>query len=450
MQKEDNDFNKLQKILQEEEKFINQYYDYTSKWYNFYVKYSRAIANAATESIKSFKDSEDHSIYSKQTQNQMRKTFDVSLREQIKKDDFTSSVSDYIKTSLSLAEFFGIKKGYQYYMDFLSAWNKPIELIRDNIGRSAVEVIKMHHGFQLLHYKPLTKNRFKTPLLVVYSLINRHYILDLLPKVSVIRQFLENGFDVYATDWTTPSSSLKSMTLEELIQKCVGASVKTVQEITGEQKISLFGYCWGGIFTLAYSALHPDKVKNLILHATPVDLEKPNTVIENLTKHVDADNLVDELGNVPGSLINMAFILRNPLETVLKYSTFFGKPRSSDEIMQFFAIETWLYDSRPIIGEIYREIVDKIYKKNLLIKNKLKVGAKTVDLNNLTMPVLNIIGLEDDLVPPESGKYIMCEIPSKDKKLIEFPTGHVGLCISKKAHEQLWPEVTKWLASRSS
>ena len=445
-----NNFTQFQKNFENEKKFMDRYYDYTSKWYDFSVKYARAIANATTESIKSFEHSKNRSIYSKQTQNQMRKTFDSSLQEQIKKEDFTSSVSDYLIASLSFAEYFGIKKGYQHFMDFFSAWNKPIETIRDDVNRSAVEVIKMDEGFQLLHYKPLSKKRFKTPLLMVYSLINRHYILDLLPKVSVIRQFLEHGFDVYATDWTTSSSAHKSMTLEELVQTCVGNSVKKVQEITGEQKISLFGYCWGGIFTLAYSALHTDSVRNLILHATPVDLEKPNTVIENLTKHVDADKLVDELGNVPGSLINMAFILRNPLEAALKYSTFFSKPRNSDEIMQFFAIETWLYDSRPIIGEIYREIVDKIYKKNLLIKNKLKVGTKTVDLNNLTMPVLNIIGLKDDLVPPESGRYIMCEIPSKDKKLIEFPTGHVGLCISKKAHEQLWPEVTKWLASRSS
>ncbi len=443
------DYNKFQKILQEEEKFVNQYCDYTSKWYDFYLKYSKAIANAASESIKSFKKSEGQSINLKQTQNQMSKTFDDSLREQIKKDDFTSSVSDYLNASLSLAEFFGLKQGYQYYMDLFSAWNKPIEPIRDNIGRCEVEEIKMHAGFQLLHYKPLTKKRYKTPLLVVYSLINRHYILDLLPNVSVIRKFLENGFDVYATDWTTPSSSLKSMSLEEHVQKCVATSVKMVQEITGEQKISLFGYCWGGIFTLAYSALHPDKVKNLILHATPVDLEKPNTVIENLTKHIDADKLVDELGNVPGSLVNLAFILRNPIEAVTKYSSFFSKPRTSEEIMQFFAIETWLYDSRPIIGEIYREIVDKIYKKNLLIKNKLKIGTKTVDLNNLTMPVLNIIGLKDDLVPPESGRYIMCEIPSTDKKIIEFPTGHVGLCISKKAHDNLWPEVVGWLSKRS-
>ena len=117
--------------------------------------------------------------------------------------------------------------------------------------------------------------------------------------------------------------------------------------------------------------------------------------------------------------------------------------------MQFFAIEVWLYDSRPIIGEVFRKIVDDIYKKNQLIKNKMRVGGNLVDLNNLTMSFLNIIGEKDDLVPPQSSKTINAIIPSQDKKIIEFPTGHVGLCVSSDAHEKLWPDAIKWLAERS-
>jgi len=79
----------------------------------------------------------------------------------------------------------------------------------------------------------------------------------------------------------------------------------------------------------------------------------------------------------------------------------------------------------------------------------MKVDGHLIDLNQITMPVLNILGKYDDLVPPQSSKPITSVVGSKDKKLIEFPTGHVGLCISQKAHEQLWPEVGNWLAQRS-
>lgn len=425
-----------------EQNFIIQYNNYLSKWYNFSSEYCSAFYN-------SFLISTSSTYNKKITKGAIRESFDKTLREELRKKKFCSSLADYLDATLAFSKYFGLNRSYQNFMDNFAIWNKLLEPIRDSFDRCPSEIIKMHNGFRLLHYKPTVKKRFATPVLVVYSLINRHYIFDLLPKVSVIRSFLDQGFDVYATDWATPDSSIKNMTLEDHIQHCVDESVKKVLELSGQQKISLFGYCWGGIFALGYAAMHPEIVKNLILHATPVDFGKTDTVIENFTKHIDADYLVDTLGNVPGSLINMAFILRNPVDAVLKYWTFFSKPRNPEEMMQFFAIETWLYDSRPIIGEIYKEIVNKIYKKNLLIKNELKIGSKKIGLNNITMPVLNIVGLKDDLVPPESSRSIMDNIKSTDKQLIEFPTGHVGLCISKKAHQKLWPEVTKWVGKRS-
>lgn len=433
-------------ILQNQPDFSTQYYDYLTKWSNFSLSYFSAIFNSAS---KSSSVALDKKTKSNEIIKNLRKSFDKNLREELGKEKFCSSMTEYLDATLALSEFFGIRYSYQNFMNSFAVWNKLAEPIRDNFNRTPSEIIKMHSGFQLLHYKPIVKKQFSTPVLVVYSLINRHYILDLYPEVSVIRSLLQQGFDVYATDWTTPDSSIKTMTLEDHIQYCVDESVKKVLDASGQKKISLFGYCWGGIFALGYAAIHPGIVKNLIIHATPVDLEKADTVIEKFTKHVDANKLVDTLGNVPGSLINMAFILRNPLEAVLKYWTFFSKPQSPQNIKQFFAIESWLYDSRPIIGEIYREIVNKIYKDNSLIKNRLMVGSKKIDLTHLTMPVLNIVGLKDDLVPPDSSRYIMCDIPSKDKQLIEFPTGHVGLCISKKAHEKLWPQVANWLGKRS-
>ena len=187
----------------------------------------------------------------------------------------------------------------------------------------------------------------------------------------------------------------------------------------------------------------------MILHATPVDIEKQKTTIENWASHLNADKLVDSFGNVPGWLLNFAFFLRNPVENILKYPRYFSEPRTLEEIMQFFATETWLYDSTPIIGEVYREIVDQVYEKNLLIKNKMKVGNDIINLKNISVPILNIVGTKDDLVPPFSSKTIIDAVGSTDKKLVEFPIGHVGLCISQIAHQKLWPEVGDWLAQRS-
>lgn len=429
-------------------KFYSSWIDYTNNWNLLSIQYN---ANLADSISKAFKENNASfaSLLSEDMRKKMRKSFDKTFREEMKDDRFIDSLSKTMDSWFALSEFYGINKSYQIFVDLFSSWNKILEPLRDNLNRTDSEIIRMNDRYHLLHYKINKENHQKTPILIVYSLINRHYILDLLPEVSVVRHFIDAGFDVYATDWETPSTFDKDLTLENYIHEYVENAVNKIREITGSEKVTLFGYCWGGIFSLIYSTMHPHTVKNLVLHATPLDLEKPDTIIEKWTQKIVPDIMVDKLGNVPGQLLNFAFMMRNPLENILKYPNYFQKPRSADEIKQFFAIEGWLYDSRPISGKVYSEIIKKIYHQNQLIKGQMQVGKRKVNLENLKMPVLNIVGSSDDLVPPDSSKYVMCEIPSLDKELIEYPTGHVGLCISKKAHIELWPKVVDWIKKRS-
>jgi polyhydroxyalkanoate synthase subunit PhaC len=425
----------------------NPYYDYVFNWFDFAIKYNSALLDASSNAFETFLSTREGTVHN--IEKTIRSSFDTTLRDNLNDDALSSSMADYIDSWLKLVSLSDYKEFTRNFHNFLSYANQMLEPLRDSINRTPSEVIEMKGRFNLLHYKSDLPSKHKTPLLVVYSLINRHYILDLLPKSSVIKNLQSQGFDIYATDWGTPASYDKDLTLASYAEEYVENAVEKIKELTGSQKVSLFGYCWGGLFALIYSAKNQDSVKNLILHATPVDIEKEKTIIENWAAHLNADNLVDTFGNVPGWLLNFAFFLRNPIETMLKYPRYFSEPRTLDEIMQFFAIETWLYDSTPIIGEVYREIVDQIYRQNLLIKNKMKVGSDIINLKNITIPVLDIVGTRDDLVPPSSSKSIMDAIGSTDKKLIEFPTGHVGLCISQIAHEKLWPEVGSWLAQRS-
>lgn len=452
------------------EQSSNPYYDYVFNWFDFALKYNYAFFDAGSKALGTFFSSREGTAQN--IRKTIRSAFDSTLRDDLNDDTLASSMADYVDSWIKLCGLLGYSQFTANFYDFISYSNRILEPLRDNINRTPSDILncsmtscgttslsdnnqiqsdatEMKGGFKIRHYKSDLTPKHKTPLLVIYSLINRHYILDLLPKVSVIKNLQKQGFDVYATGWGTPKSFDSDLSLETYSKEYIGAAVEKIKEISGSEKVSLFGYCWGGLFALIYSTIHPENVKNLILHATPVDIEKEKTIIENWTSHLNADRLVDTCGNIPGWLLNLAFILRNPVETMLKYSRYFSEPRSVDEITQFFAIETWLYDSRPIIGHVYREIVDQIYKKNLLIKNKMKVGSKTINLKDISMPVLDIVGSKDDLVPPSSSKSVIDAIGSTDKKLVEFPTGHVGLCISTAAHEKLWPEVGKWLAQRS-
>ena len=425
---------------------LNPYYDYMLKSWDFAIKYNSAFLDASSKAFETFLSTSKGTAYN--IRKNIRSSFDTTLRDDLNDDALASSMADYVESWAKLYDLFGYRQFTANFYDLFSYANRLLEPLRDNIERTPAEVINMKGRFNLLHYKSEHSPEHKTPLLVVYSLINRHYIMDLLPDVSVIKNLQRQGFDIYATDWETPTSC-DNLSLETYAHEYVENAVEKIKEITSSDKVSLFGYCWGGLFALIYTSIHQENVKNLILHATPVDVDKDKTIIENWTSHLDADNLVSVFGNIPGWLVNLAFLLRNPIEAMLKYPRYFSEPRSRDEIIQFFAIETWLYDSTPIIGEVYREIIDQVYRKNLLIKNQMKVGQDTINLKNITVPVLDIVGINDDLVPPSASTSIIHAIGSMDKKLIEFPTGHVGLCVSQAAHEKLWPEVGEWIEQRS-
>lgn len=426
---------------------LSLYNDFIIKSFNFQMQYGLALFHSWSRAIKSASNLQEST--GKKIQDEFRATFDAELKNILQKTYFSKSLSDFIGSFAEFASAAHYDKIYRYLEAIISNYDHMIEPIRDTVNRTPSEIIPMKAKFEVHHYKTSSPQKFKTPILVVGSLINRHYVLDLLPERSIIRYFQQLGFDVYATDWRMPTIKDENMSLASYAHDYLENAVDKVEEITGSRNVTLFGYCWGGILSLIYSALHPENTKNLILHATPADFGKSPTILESWIKDFDVKGFVKTFGNVPSSFLNIGFILRNPLEAALKYQFYFSRPRSTKEIMQFFAVESWLYDSVPIIGKVFEQIINDIYKKNLLIQNKMMLGENLVDLKKITMPVLNIVGTNDDLVSAESSRTITDVVSSSDKKTLEFPTGHVGLCISRTVHKKLWPKVGEWLIEHS-
>ena len=116
---------------------------------------------------------------------------------------------------------------------------------------------------------------------------------------------------------------------------------------------------------------------------------------------------------------------------------------------EFLTMEAWLNDNVAVPGEVFRQFVKSLYQQNLLVKNQLRVGRKTVDLRQITCPVLNLMALQDDLVPPAQSEPFNDLVGSTDRESIKVATGHIGLAVSSAAHRELWPQAVEWLAQRS-
>ena len=81
--------------------------------------------------------------------------------------------------------------------------------------------------------------RYGPPLLIVFSLISRSYILDLTPGNSFVEQLLEAGFDVYLLDWGEPDERDAANGLEDYVDDYIPAGIDRVLELSGADEVNL-------------------------------------------------------------------------------------------------------------------------------------------------------------------------------------------------------------------
>ena len=139
------------------------------------------------------------------------------------------------------------------------------------------DIIDKEGVFQLRHYQPLAKQKYATPLLIVYAFINRPYVLDFQPETSVIQKYLMAGFDVYMIDWGYPTAADQFLNLDDYVDY-IDRSVERIKSLTGVDRINLHGYCLGGTLSAIYTALRQKNIKNLVLQAAPIDFHTDNIV----------------------------------------------------------------------------------------------------------------------------------------------------------------------------
>ena len=319
------------------------------------------------------------------------------------------------------------------------------------IAQTPYEIVHQEDRVKLKYYAPEKQpaDRVKTPLLVIYALINRETMLDLQPGRSVTKSFLDRGMDVYMIDWGYPAEQDKFLTIDDHVNGYIDDMVNVIRRRHQAEQINIMGICMGGTMSVIYAALHPDKVRNLITTVTPSHFDTDKGLLHVWMKAVNADDLVDAYGNIPGDFMNFGFLLLNPARLMLdKYVGFMEHADNKEFVENFLRMEKWIFDSPDVPGETFRQFIKDCYQGNLLIQNKMEVGGKRVDLKNITMPVLNIYGKFDHLVPPEACEKLTRQVGSEDTEDVCLETGHIGIYVSSKTQKEFVPKIVKWLKER--
>ncbi|MCP4338479.1 MAG: class III poly(R)-hydroxyalkanoic acid synthase subunit PhaC [Desulfobulbaceae bacterium] len=321
--------------------------------------------------------------------------------------------------------------------------------LKTDIATTPYEVVYQQDRVKLKHYKPIKEKKVQTPLLLIYALINRETMLDLSPGRSVVENFLQQGVDLYMIDWGYPTRKDRFLGIDDHVNVYINDIVDFICERDKVPKINLMGICMGGTFSVMFSALHPEKIQNLITTVTPTRFDIDTGLLNIWMRKVPVDQLINTFGNIPGDMLNLGFLLLNPARLMIdKYVGFFELIDDKQFVENFIRMEKWIFDSPDIPGETFREFIKDCFQDNLLIQNKMVVGGKRVDLKKLTMPLLNIYGKFDHLVPPEACEQLTGKVGSKDTEDICLKTGHIGIYVSSKYQREFVPKIAQWLMER--
>ena len=333
----------------------------------------------------------------------------------------------------------------------LAAGLKTLREVDDvEFGVTEKEAVYREDKLVVYRFKGARRPTAKIPILIVYALVNRPYMVDLQSDRSLVKNLLEQGEDVYLIDWGYPDRADRWLTLDDYINGYIARSVDAVAKNAGVDKINLLGICQGGAFSLCFTAMHPDKVKNLITMVTPVDFHTPDNMLSHWMRGVDTDLFVDTLGNVPADLMNWCYLTLKPVR--LNQQKYIGLVDILDdkaELENFLRMEKWIFDSPDQAGEAFRQFIKDFYQGNKLVKGGLRIGERDVDLGNVTMPVLNIFAEQDHLVPPSASRVLGEHVGTKDYTQLAFKGGHIGIYVSGRAQREVPPAIHTWLAERA-
>jgi polyhydroxyalkanoate synthase len=317
------------------------------------------------------------------------------------------------------------------------------------VGCSEKEAVFRDDKITLYRYKPIAKPAGVSPLLISYALVNRPYMMDLQQDRSLIRRLLEQGLDIYLIDWGYPNGADRYTDLDDYINGYIHRCLQHVLDEHGLESTNVLGVCQGGTFSLCYAALHPERIKNLVTMVTPVDFQTPDNLLSKWARDMDVDAVVDSSGNVSGEMLNVAYVSLMPFRLMQqKYVSLVDILKDPRQVENFMRMEKWIFDSPDQAGDAFRQFTQWFFQENRLIKGTIELGGRRVDLKDITMPVLNIFGRQDHLVPPSASIPMERYIGSKDYTAFEMDVGHIGMYVSGKSQKQLPETIASWLKQR--
>lgn len=293
---------------------------------------------------------------------------------------------------------------------------------------------------RLLDYGPVGG----APVLVVPSLVNRPYILDLTQEKSLLRFLTGQGLRPLLVDWGRPEATERDFGLTEYIAGRLEAAAAAAAGAAGTP-VGVLGYCMGGLLALALAQRRPELVSSLVLLATPWDFHAEGQGQAELLGELAAVMArgFAALGEVPVDALQMLFAALDPLLALRKFTRFAALPEGSAEERDFVAVEDWLNDGVPLALPVAQECLGGWYGDNTPGEGRWRVSSQPVLPARVSLPSLVVVPAQDRIVPPATAAVLADQLRGSER--LTPPLGHIGMIVAREAPTTVWRPLAHWL-----
>lgn len=283
------------------------------------------------------------------------------------------------------------------------------------------------------------------PVLLVPSMINRWYVIDLREGASLAAALAKDSpWDTFCFDWGIPEDEDRYVTWDDVLAR-LDRMVKRVLRITGAEQVAIVGYCMGATLSSIYTALHPERVAALVNLAGPIDFSHAGRLGTMVDARWFDPKAMTAAGNLSANQMQSGFLALAPTGSISKWVGLADKGHDPKARASFAALETWASDNIPFPAGAYVTYIEELYQQNLLIKGEHWVRGERVDLSRIRCPVMAIVAERDAICPPKAATALLDATSSAVKDVLSVPGGHVGAVVGSRAAKELYPRMRDWL-----
>lgn len=286
------------------------------------------------------------------------------------------------------------------------------------------------------------------PVVLVPSMVNRGFVLDLLPGFSLVEHLVAAGHPVLVVDWGEPNPMLPR-TLEVVVAEQLVPLLQAGAAAWGP--LAVFGYCMGGLLALAATLVLAAKgdtqtVAKLSVAAMPWDFSQTATQAHASQARGVLAPWLSGLTMLAPEVLAHYFWLLDPWSPVRRLMAF-GREADPARVVHLTALEDWLADGLPLDGPVAKQMLQDWYADNAPMRGAWQVAGVPMLPSAVPCPLQVVLTQRDALVPMASALPFVGQ--TRAAQVVMAATGHLGLVCGRQAEQQLYQPLLKFIKDSS-